>query len=45
VKGDCLEAARQVGADLALRKPLDPDELLRIVARLLPGGVQRDSSS
>ena len=37
VKSDYLEAARQVGADVAVRKPFDPDELLRMLAGLVPG--------
>ena len=32
VKGDYLEIARQAGADLALRKPFDPQELLRLLS-------------
>jgi CheY-like chemotaxis protein len=36
VKGDYLEAARQAGAHVTLRKPFDPDELLQLLAAL-PG--------
>ena len=36
VKGDYLETAREAGADLALRKPFDPLELLRLVT-VVPG--------
>lgn len=36
VKGDYLETAREAGADLALRKPVDPNELIRLVAAV-PG--------
>lgn len=32
VKSDYLETARQVGADIALRKPFDPAELLRVLS-------------
>jgi CheY-like chemotaxis protein len=38
VKGDYLEAARQAGADVTLRKPFDPGELLDLVAAL-PGYI------
>jgi CheY-like chemotaxis protein len=36
VKGDYLEIARMAGADIALRKPVDPNELIRIVLDLAP---------
>jgi CheY-like chemotaxis protein len=36
VKGDYLEAARQAGADVTLRKPFDPAELLHLLPAL-PG--------
>jgi CheY-like chemotaxis protein len=36
VKGDYLEIAREAGADIALRKPVDPQELLRLVSAV-PG--------
>ena len=39
VKGDYLEAARQVGADVALRKPFDPEEFLDMLAGLVPGAL------
>ena len=40
VKGDYLEAARHAGADVVLRKPFDPDELLRAVG-VLPVTIPR----
>jgi CheY-like chemotaxis protein len=32
VKGDYLDTAREAGADIALRKPVDPNELLRLLS-------------
>lgn len=37
------ERALQAGADAFLRKPLDPDEFLTTVRRLIQGVSQRDS--
>ena len=35
VKGDYLSIATQIGADLTLRKPVDPEQLLQLLADMV----------
>jgi hypothetical protein len=35
VKGDYLSIATQIGADLTLRKPVDPERLLQLLADMV----------